>query len=582
MRAIRLPVCVVVCLLALAAAAPSSADRGLRLDDRAISFDAWSAVRVLADPGGAMTLDDVRARAAAFSVPTVPTNNFGPTTGALWMHVPFDVRTEAYAWVLDIDYPPLNLIDVYILRDGRTFDHAVMGNRVPVTRRPLRSRGHAMPLVIAPGTYDLYLRVETTSAMVVPIRFERAESYLHSESGRLLLQGLLFGVTLMLLITSLVNGFSLRDPVFGWYALMMIGVSTFFVSFSGLGHQFLWSSQTGLLEKVSPWGALIATAGAAWFVSGALDVGRSSPGTARLLGIVAASGVVAFCASLVGLLDYRQTQLAPTVLGPLAIVIALSASLGRAVRGDRVAVYMTLGWGAYTVGAASMAAVLRGWMPVNFWSQHLFQFASIVEMIAWMRVLSLRIEAVRRSAERTAAETHALRSLAHTDPLTGIPNRRGLASALDAAVAAASDESGIAIFVLDLDGFKQVNDTHGHDAGDEVLVQVARRLREELRRIDLIARIGGDEFVVVATGVGDEHTAMQLGAKMVGACERPFLVGDRLCRVGLTAGVALAPRDGRDVAVLLRRADAAMYAGKQAGRHCVHRWQVGDEIAAAV
>lgn len=423
--------------------------------------------------------------------------------------------------------------------------------------------------------------MQSGSALVVPVRLHPAEEFVAAESSRLLLQGLIFGLALMLLATSVTNGIGLRDPLFASYALMIVGVSTFFVSFTGLGHQFLWDAQVGALEKVSPWGALLATTGASLFARGALDLPRTRPRIAQLLGVAASLGAGAIALSALGLLDYRQTQVAATVLGPIPVLLAVYESVLRAWRGDRSARWMAVGWGAYTVGALSMAALLRGWLAADFFIQHLFQFSSVIEMFAWMRVLSLRIEAVRTQAERSAAERSVLLSLANTDPLTGLPNRRGLAVALDASLPTARPESALAVYLLDLDGFKAVNDRLGHEAGDELLRQVAQRLRDTLRTHDLVARLGGDEFVVMSQGMAGDAAAQRVGQKMLAAFTAPFDVNGQLCRVGLTIGFALAPHDGQAAGDLLRRADAAMYAGKQGGRNCVRRGQASVGLAAA-
>jgi diguanylate cyclase len=275
--------------------------------------------------------------------------------------------------------------------------------------------------------------------------------------------------------------------------------------------------------------------------------------------------------ALSGLLDYRVAQAMATLLGPLPMLLAVHACILQARQGSRAARMMLLGWAAYLVGALSMAGLLRGVVPVNFWTQHLFQFASLVEMLAWLRVLGLRIEDVQREAERSEMERDALHSMAHTDPLTGLPNRRGLSLALAAALVQVRPDHGLAVFVLDLDGFKPINDRLGHDAGDTLLVQVAHRLRQLLRGGDVVARVGGDEFVVIGAGMRRDADAQGLGQKLLDAFRQPFDVAGQRCSVGLTVGYALAPHDGSDAATLLKRADAAMYAGKQAGRHCLRR-----------
>lgn len=132
----------------------------------------------------------------------------------------------------------------------------------------------------------------------------------------------------------------------------------------------------------------------------------------------------------------------------------------------------------------------------------------------------------------------------------------------------------VAVYVLDLDGFKQINDLYGHDVGDELLIAVARRLKANVRGTDVISRLGGDEFVVMSCRLHSEQQAREIGEKLLKAFDDPFALTQHTCRIGLTAGYALAPQDGLNAITLLKCADAAMYEGKSAGKHCVRRGTV--------
>ena len=125
--------------------------------------------------------------------------------------------------------------------------------------------------------------------------------------------------------------------------------------------------------------------------------------------------------------------------------------------------------------------------------------------------------------------------------------------------------------MLDLDGFKLVNDQFGHDVGNELLEIVASRLRATVRAGDGIARLGGDEFVVLAGGLQSDEQAIELGTKLLHAISLPFALSQNQCSVSVTIGYTLAPLDGREAETLLKQADAAMYAGKQRGRNCLRR-----------
>lgn len=157
---------------------------------------------------------------------------------------------------------------------------------------------------------------------------------------------------------------------------------------------------------------------------------------------------------------------------------------------------------------------------------------------------------------------------AQTDALTGLANRRALRDELArAAQIAAEGSAHFALAALDLDLFKQVNDTLGHAAGDAVLTHVARALTEATRSDDLVARVGGDEFVILLRGLTDPGPIRQLARRIITAIERPVAVGDQAARVSASIGVTLSNRyDAPDAARMMADADAALYAAKRAGR----------------
>ncbi len=173
--------------------------------------------------------------------------------------------------------------------------------------------------------------------------------------------------------------------------------------------------------------------------------------------------------------------------------------------------------------------------------------------------------------------------MARTDPLTGLPNRLALEEYLPAAIARARRRgTSLALGVIDLDDFKPVNDRLGHDAGDELLRALSRRLREWLRESDFVARLGGDEFVVVLEDLESAQDLPQLSAALRHlhrAVETPFDVsGATPASVDMTMGLALFPLDGEEAEALLRQADAAMYQAKQSKRTRTQWWRIGASM----
>jgi len=182
----------------------------------------------------------------------------------------------------------------------------------------------------------------------------------------------------------------------------------------------------------------------------------------------------------------------------------------------------------------------------------------------------------RDVSERIRLESE-LTHRAYHDGATGVANRTLFRDRLEQTVAiAARTGSSFAVLMLDLDGFKSVNDTLGHDAGDEFLIAVARRLEDTLRPGDTVARVGGDEFALLLDGAGEQE-AVDVAARLLARVSEPVEVCGHQLSLGASAGVAVHPRDGRAADELVRRADVAMYAAKEGGRGRIEVYR--DELA---
>ncbi|MBU1042162.1 MAG: GGDEF domain-containing protein [Proteobacteria bacterium] len=166
------------------------------------------------------------------------------------------------------------------------------------------------------------------------------------------------------------------------------------------------------------------------------------------------------------------------------------------------------------------------------------------------------------------SDVHDLRHAAYHDTLTGLPNRLFLTDALPRLIEAAAEHDHIlALMFLDLDGFKQVNDTLGHQAGDVLLQTVAERLRQCISRPENCVRLGGDEFVLLETWPCDCHGAVRLAESVIAAVNQPVLIDDKEAHVGVSIGIALAPQDAEEPAPLMELADQAMYRAKRGGKN---------------
>jgi diguanylate cyclase (GGDEF)-like protein len=278
-----------------------------------------------------------------------------------------------------------------------------------------------------------------------------------------------------------------------------------------------------------------------------------------------------------------QTMSLTGLLVTLTLLITSFVCVGYKVPGARL---FALAWMMLLSGAVLLALRNFALIPSNFLTLYAMQIGSGLEMILLSFALAARFNELKRQkeaalqlnekvlAQRVAERTEALetanrrlRDMALQDPLTGLANRTALQQQLEHALARSQrNRQLLAVMLIDLDGFKPINDRYGHAFGDRVLAQVAERLRYALRETDLPARLGGDEFVLVCETVLSPELATQLAQRVLEVLGEPMPVEDQAISLGASIGIALSL--GReDATELIRRADAAMYRAKAAGRN---------------
>ncbi len=572
---------VVLTCLAVLAGAPARSEAPLvpasgvlKLDSHTRDAAAWPVTRILEDASNSLDAQAAWRSLSRFEVPRTPYQNLGQRPSAIWLHIPIKVGEGAAGnWVARLEYPLLNEVDFVVFdRLGQIVHQSRTGSLTPFSLRPLPTRALTADLQLQPGqSYDVMVRIRTMTAVIVPLHFMPWSSVNELESRDQILFGILGGLMLFMLAYSLSRWISLRQPVFLAYAGVLCANAAFALAIYGVGAQYLWPHNAWLATQVSAGSSLAVLAANLYFCLHALEVRQSWPRLANWVQVLAAVALILLVAFLLGAISYRQAAVSASIGVIGHVLLFLPVVILRWRRDDRAAPFLIAGWLSFAAGMLVIATLLRGLLPVNGWTLYGAQFGATGEMLCWLMVLGLRVEHLREVAERARREHDLLDALAHTDPLTGLANRRGLERVLAAGIGDGPRAGGRAplkaLFLLDLDGFKQINDQLGHEAGDAVLTTLAQRLREATRAGDLVARIGGDEFVVLATGLNTPADAAAIGRKLLAQFEQPLLLADgQLRRIGGTIGYSLASGPVRDANAWMREADAAMYAGKSAGK----------------
>jgi len=255
---------------------------------------------------------------------------------------------------------------------------------------------------------------------------------------------------------------------------------------------------------------------------------------------------------------FSQTAIALNWIGALGFFIASFFLLWTAKR-ERLYTVLALVTLLFTL--SSILFQYSNLWDATWWIWHFLRFIALLLLLSYMFLWFYR------QTEHTKSQAEKLEHLAFRDSLTQLPNRAMFYQQLDLELKKAErNQQTLALLFIDLDRFKQVNDSLGHHIGDQLLVEVAMRLQHCLRKADLVARMGGDEFTVILNGNQTVEAITEVAEHILAAVTPPYRMGHHLVEIGVSIGVAFYPQDAKDIHQLMRLADTAMYDAKNAGR----------------
>lgn len=545
--------------------------------------------------------------------------NFGYSRSAWWLALPLQLDAGAPArWLLEIGYSSLDRVEVYVPRPGGGHDRLVAGDLQPFAERPYAHRNLVFPLLLAPGqTQTVFLRVTSEGNLTVPVTLWQPEALAHNDRNAYTLLSLYYGMLLALGLYNLLLFLTTRDVNFLAYVAFTAAMAVGQASMNGFGNQFIWPGWPAWGNVALPSGMAATGFFGALFTRLFLETRIRSRRLDRSILVCAALFAAAALSPL--LLPYQTVAIIVSVLGMAFSIVAVISGIHCLRHGHPGARYFLLAWSLLLLGVAVLAMRNLGWLPTTWLTLNAMQIGSALEVLLLSFALADRINAMRREKDlaneaalaakqqmvetlrnseqllenRVAERTQSLetlnnrlrekeRELEHLvrhDPLTGLANRLFLNDRIQQAIARSRrNRNSVALLMVDLDGFKQVNDAHGHAAGDELLVQIAGRLSECVRETDTVARLGGDEFVVMLENVPHPEGTTGIIEKLVARIREPVRLAAGTAQVSASIGIACCPQHAGDAEELLELADAAMYAAKAAGRNC---WTVAPEKKSA-
>jgi diguanylate cyclase (GGDEF)-like protein len=570
---------------------------------------------VLEDPGGELRLADVAgaANGGRFARSGSDIPNFGYTYSAFWLRFALPLETGRMLvpmLALEIRFPSIDSIELYVpYRGAAGLEYRMQrgGDLLPWDMREVKHRNHVFRIPTE-GLADApaFLRVRTESALTVPAYLWRPEALVASDRNVQLVYGLFYGLVIALFLYNVMLLLALRDRIYLWYVLYVASFGIALAAFDGLAFQYLWPA--------SVWWAnhALATAFCATLLFGTqfarsfLNVPSITLFANRFLlaaMTLAAAGV--FFSATGWLVPYGTILRTLSALACASAGIVLYVAVGALLDGYRPARFFLLAWSALLVFIALGALRNFAILPTHFLTVNGLHIGLALDVVLLSFALADRInsdkrekeaaqgealasrsalleatqanerELERRIAERTAELNRAneqlrdqeqhLRHLAQHDPLTGLPNRLSMQQRLALAMEIAKrNRKKLAVMMVDLDGFKRLNDSRGHRSGDHVLTQIAGRLRTSVRGSDTVARYGGDEFVVLAGELDRAEDVANIAEKIADMVSLPVSIDGAAEKIGCSIGISIYPDHAEDAEGLIERADRAMYAAKSA------------------
>ncbi|WP_309122312.1 diguanylate cyclase [Paenibacillus sp.] len=552
------------------ASADVSAEAGATLTLRGDAHEYVPTMELFRDEAGDRTMEDIRSvyDAGSFVLSEEGTPNDGYGAPVHWARFEIANESERREWLLSVAYPPLDRLQLYLIdASGTVVSATSTGDALPFDERPLPNRNFVFPIELEPGERaTVYLRTETEGALALPVSVSSPERFVGKEQSVVLLLGCYYGIMLIMIIYNSVLAVSLRSKAYLYYVLINVSTLFLYLTLNGTAYQYIWPDAVWWNNRAIVFFICLSHVAALLFTRNILNMKLESPRLYR-----AFSGLVALESANVAVLflDY-PIGLQMSIYSIVAIQLLMIAACVAGWRnGSRTAKYFLLGWGVFMIGAMLSSLSDAGWLPMTWWTTYASQAGSAFQAVVLSWGLADHIQRMRKEKDHAVELMKESRRLADTDELTGLYNRRYVSHVFEAATRARPGRA-VSLLMIDVDHFKKVNDTFGHEAGDQVLRELGQLMKSGFPRTDVLGRFGGEEFIVLLPDTTIEGARIAADRLIAAVREQPFgqPKGQPLyCTVSI--GVAQWKGGDETFPQLIRRADEALYEAKREGRNRV-------------
>ena len=511
------------------------------------------------DEEGELTLEELLANPSYYSFTSSKDSRPKKFFTAIWLKITLsfneDIRHQQYYLLGRAG----SLFDIRVYRpDERgVYSEWKTGLHYPASTREidaLRFGFHIEPRTAPTTVYIRYIGGAGTSRLAWDL--VEKNTYIAKSATLYRYEVASFSAIAALLGFNLIIAISLRRKNHLYYCLYVAAAWLSLMTMAGVGPYYLWPELPWFNERALHFFTILSASFRLLAIVSFLDMTNQAPrwnfATACMFSLLGATFLANMLWGVASLPPYFAIS-----------VCTIGITYGFAVCIHAIRLRIKLAWPLFiSLLAPAVSALVEGILalsggPITIMEFQAAEIGFVIQVLLFSFCLAAQM--------KTQAESHME---ALHDSLTGLPRKRLLEERFEwAANLSKRQQWKMAMLYIDLDGFKNINDTLGHTAGDQLLVQASARMQGLLRESDVLARVGGDEFVVLLLELEEDYSIVPTVEKLLDAVARPYRVEGKEARVSASIGVALYPRHGEDLATLIKAADTAMYAAKGNGKN---------------
>ncbi|MBD0380035.1 sensor domain-containing diguanylate cyclase [Paenibacillus sedimenti] len=545
----------------------ASASGILELNDSKNEYDLTPYISVLEDKENRLVVYDFLQPEMSdrFVESTGNTLSYGYSSSNYWAKLKIRNISNKEDWLLEIAYPPMDSVEMYVMDGSNTVVQKHAGDDNPFPNREVKNRNLVFKVPINQGdTLELYLRFHSQGSMVMPMKIIHPVYFAQKEQTSYLLLGGYYGIIIIMSIYNSFLAFSFRSKVYLYFALHCTSSLLMFSTLNGISFQFIWPEAVWWNSRAAVCFLCLSHIAALLFARNFLPIRSISSKLNPLYNLFIGFEILNIFLLAVNYTLALQVSMIKILLYHLLMVVPGIQSL-RA--GFKPAWYYLFGWGIFLICAIPTMLTDAGFIPMSRWTIFGAQIGSTLETLILSWGLANQIQRMRKEKDLAVEQMQESRKLAESDFLTGLYNRRYFMN-MFASKLGSNEHDSMAFLILDVDHFKQINDTYGHDAGDIVLQKIAAVLKQCFRQSDIISRFGGEEFIVLMADTNIHQARYKAEHLLVMIRNSPFDTGKERIYCTISIGITEWKKgDKDDFQHVLRKADAALYEAKRLGRN---------------